>query len=461
MQGLVKPYIFLYDAYMFSVLPYELLADKKTVLFHYTMVTPAGETYEFTEKALFPIELTLDKPSVVRALNELSVGLSFNYFKLYLQEKVILSNESDIDFWTWAFRNGFTELVYKNKLDWSITDKISIEGRTVTEDKTAEAPFNSKKVLVGIGGGKDSTLVVELLKRSGFEPIGFVIETERENKLVSLNTTSLDIPLLVVHRKLDQKMFELNDLPTTYSGHYPVSLVFALIGAVLCAELSIATLGVGNEASADETNTLWLGREVNHQWSKTLPFEDKVREHVHRSVSKNILYVSLLRPFGSLRIAKNFNEYCRAHLKNFSSCNKNFIIKENVDNGNLWCGECAKCLGTFLIFAPWFSKVEMENIFGNDLLDKENLKSDFDGLIGLSPIKPFDCVATRDESQLALLYVIEDGLYSNSALIQSVPKEFVANIAKRKEQLEEIWLKTWHDHRIPAPIISEFKKLII
>lgn len=445
---------------MFSILPYEVLADKKTILFHFRMTDPHGEIVSFTETATFPIELSLSKTSVVRALNELSVGLSFNYFKLYLQNKVELGHESNVDFWTWAFRNGFTELVYKNKLEWSRTDTIVIEG-TQSRPVEYETPFDTKKILVGIGGGKDSTLVVELLKRSGFEPLGFLIETERKNKLVELNTTSLDIPLLVVHRKLDQRMFELNDLPSTYSGHYPVSLVFALVGAVLCAELGVATLAVGNEASSDETNTLWLGREVNHQWSKTLAFEDRVRSHFQTSISKNILYVSLLRPFGSLRIAKNFKEYCSEHLTQFSSCNKNFTIASNVDAGNLWCGACAKCLGTFLIFAPWFSKSEMLQIFGANLLDQENLQEFFDGLIGLSPVKPFDCVATRDESQLALLYIVESNIYTDARLIQSVPQAFLEKIKARKIEIEREWLDRWHENRIPDPILSAFKKLIV
>ena len=41
-------------------------------------------------------------------------------------------------------------------------------------------------------------------------------------------------------------------------------------------------------------------------------------------------------------------------------------------------------------------------LFGSDMLNDATLLSDFDGLVGFSPVKPFECVGTVDEIVFAL-----------------------------------------------------------
>jgi len=60
---------------------------------------------------------------------------------------------------------------------------------------------------------------------------------------------------------------------------------------------------LSNEKSSNEGNLKYLGEEINHQYSKTLDFENKFREYLKKYLSSNIEYFSLLRPLYELQIA--------------------------------------------------------------------------------------------------------------------------------------------------------------
>lgn len=45
---------------------------------------------------------------------------------------------------------------------------------------------------------------------------------------------------------------------------------------------------------------------------------------------------------------------------------------------------------------------ELSEIFGSNLLDKQNLSDTFKKLVGILPEKPFECVGSREEINFAL-----------------------------------------------------------
>jgi hypothetical protein len=69
---------------------------------------------------------------------------------------------------------------------------------------------------------------------------------------------------------------------------------------------------------------------------------------------------------------------------------------------NIWCGKCSKCLFTFIILSPFLEPKVLVEIFGNNLLDDSELKLYFDELTGVAELKPFECVGTVDEVNIAL-----------------------------------------------------------
>ena len=63
----------------------------------------------------------------------------------------------------------------------------------------------------------------------------------------------------------------------------------------------------------------------------------------------------------------------------------------------------------YIILLPFIPENELIGIFGEKLLDKESLDSDFRKLTGIEENKPFECVGTRKEVLVALKEFILKG----------------------------------------------------
>ena len=86
--------------------------------------------------------------------------------------------------------------------------------------------------------------------------------------------------------------------------------------------------------------------------------------------------------------------------KLFRSCNRG--SKQGV-----WCGECPKCVSTYLLLYPFLGR-KTEEIFGKNLLEDESLISIVRGLLRENnEVKPFECVATVEEIKVAIYMGIQ------------------------------------------------------
>lgn len=87
----------------------------------------------------------------------------------------------------------------------------------------------------------------------------------------------------------------------------------------------------------------------------------------------------------------------------FSSCNvANY--RQGKDNSELgWCGDCAKCANTYLLFAPFLPAAELDSLYGDtSLFTKASLTDIFKGLLGVDGfMKPFECVGEIGELRQA------------------------------------------------------------
>ena len=81
---------------------------------------------------------------------------------------------------------------------------------------------------------------------------------------------------LYVTRRLDPEMIRLGKLPGYYNGHVPSTAINSMIAALCCMLYGFDRIVLSNERSASEGNTDWDGREVNHQYSKSIAFEDHI-----------------------------------------------------------------------------------------------------------------------------------------------------------------------------------------
>ena len=76
-----------------------------------------------------------------------------------------------------------------------------------------------------------------------------------------------------------------------------------------------------------------------------------------------------------------FAKYKEFH-KIFKSCN----VGSKKD---IWCGSCPKCLFVYIILSPFLNEDELNEIFGENLLNKIELLDTFKQLSGIYKNKPF------------------------------------------------------------------------
>ncbi|EKE14947.1 MAG: hypothetical protein ACD_12C00227G0001 [uncultured bacterium] len=380
---------------VFEFVSYEIQPDKKTIDFNYK----TGDLY-FSEKIILPtpIPASVNLDLLKNVLNNLHLILGITYFKMYCPKKITVPyylSKVQADFWNTVYTKGLGEFFYKNKIDFMglINFPFGDEVKTLPVDEKRK-----DRTLIGIGGGKDSIVSVEKLKKQNKEITGFILDAQSDASNIQIDVSKkMEINYLIVKRQLDQQLF---DLKSTYNGHIPITAVYSFIALLLAVIYDYSTIIIPNGKSANFGNVNYLGVEINHQWSKSEEFEKLFQEYMKQNITLNIDYSSNLRPYSEIEIAKMFITY-KKYFPIFSSCNKNFKIKGAV-NQKRWCGECPKCAFVFIILAAYLTKKEVVEIFGKNLFDYHRLLPLFQDLIGKGKMKPFDCVGTFEESRQAL-----------------------------------------------------------
>jgi len=216
-----------------------------------------------------------------------------------------------------------------------------------------------------------------------------------------------------VERVLDKELLKLNDKRFP-NGHTPFTALLSftsILGAIL---FGFGTVAFSNERSSEEENVSYLGKRINHQYSKTLDFENKFRDYNQRYLS-NINYFSFLRPLYDIQIVKIFSNFDK-YFPVIRSCNVG-------QKTNSWCGKCPKCLSTFILLNP-FLKEKNISIFGKDLLKDESLKPLLNSLISEIEVKPFECVGTREELKVALGILKDSSILSSWNADNNLPIQF-------------------------------------
>ena len=199
--------------------------------------------------------------------------------------------------------------------------------------------------------------------------------------------------VLVIRRTIDPTLLALN-AQGYLNGHTPFSAMLAFYTRLASAFSGIPNVALSNEISANESTV--LGSDVNHQYSKSLDFENDFRAYCNNfNFQFSIFnYFSFLRPLSELQIAMLFSRFTAYH-DVFRSCNAG-------SKQDIWCGHCAKCLFAYIILSPFIEPQRLNAIFGKSMLDDLTLLTEFRQLVGLEDTKPFECVGTVSEVRQAL-----------------------------------------------------------
>lgn len=358
-----------------------------------------------------------DEPAFIRLLDITAAVLGTSYYKLRapfdIAAPALPLSAHERAFIQDVYENGLGEFYARN--DLKRFGKLNI---TSKDAQTApQKPVLQNRILLPIGGGKDSLVSVQLLEKAGVDFTPFAVNPKGPI-LTSVEAIGKD-PLFVT-RTLDAEMIRLGQLPDYYNGHVPSTAINSMIGALVALLFGYNQIALSNERSASEGNMQFDGRETNHQHSKSVQFEQLLADTLAAATDGALTYYSLLRPYSEAKIANIFARETRFdHV--FSSCNRNFRLSGN--DGALWCGTCPKCLFTFIMMAPNMPKERLIGIFGQNLLANEDNRNGFAELTGLSGQKPWECVGEILEAAACLWQLVDQDAWKNDPLVKSLRPE--------------------------------------
>lgn len=319
--------------------------------------------------------------------------------------------DEQIAFWKKLYFNGLGEFFYTNGIDADMDSFMTVRcvSSLYTSPIDDRAIFSEEKSndthIVPIGGGKDSVVTLEILgggadtSSSSRTPLDSInrplplIMNPRGATMECVHRAGYSMDdVIVVNRTIHPRLLELNK-EGFLNGHTPFSAMLAFY-TLLCSALTGTRrhIALSNENSANESTV--VGTTVNHQYSKSLEFENDFRSYVAKYISKEFDYYSFLRPLSELQIAMLFSRYGH-YFDVFKSCN----VGSKQD---IWCGHCAKCLFAYIILSPFIEPERLNAVFGKNMLDDMTLQLEFRQLTGMAETKPFECVGTVSEVNSAL-----------------------------------------------------------
>ncbi len=382
-----------------------------------TFVYQGIDNIIFTEKIFFapkPGTNTssfnlLDDPGLTQLLDQ-AMFLAFiligtSYYKAHPTKNIRLDRPLDdfqARFFSTVFQEGLSQYAFENRLT---RDKLATFKPTPGFQNKPAVEYRGQGVLALQSGGKDSLLVAELLNEHNINFVPWYISSSSDrshpNVIDHLDDGFNHQKASVVYRQIDHLHLQQTG---GLNGHVPVTFIvesLALIQAILNNQNVILT-SIGREG--EEPHAMIGDLPVNHQWSKIWQAEQLMTEYIKRYLSPDLHLGSPIRHLSELRIADLFVQKCwQKYGYSFSSCNE-ANYKQNSQNSTLkWCGHCAKCANSYLLFCPFIPPQFLQSLFGDkDLFLDQNLTQIFKGLLGVGgEMKPFECVGSVEELRSA------------------------------------------------------------
>jgi hypothetical protein len=414
------------------------------------------EEVTFVEEFDLPIDGELSDADVERVDGLLSLlhwvaGVS--YFKTALPPSVSLETgtppPATATLLEALYSEGLGELAYTNGL-------VALpRPRFPHGPATAVGPGGGTgfdRLLVPVGGGKDSAVAIEIARRSGRELALFSIG---DAPPIARTVAVAGLPHLLVRRRLDPGMRALNDAGAI-NGHVPITAIVSCVALLTAALNGFGAVAMANERSASAGNVSWDGVDVNHQFSKGLRAERLLSAAVAEVASGPHVF-SLLRPASELAIARAFARMDDYHAA-FTSCNAIFRLDPALRAAS-WCRDCPKCRFVFLALAPFSTPEHLREIFGSDLLDEERQFDGFALLTATGGHKPFECVGEEQESLAAIRLLARDERWSGHAVVRRLVDEVLPRYAPGEGDPEAV-LALSDDHEVPEALMADVRAVL-
>ncbi len=347
------------------------------------------------------------------------------------------------------YSEGLGELAYVNRLEALPRPRFP---RAAGASPPPPAPRDPARVLVPVGGGKDSVVAIEAVRRAGVEQALFSIG---DAPPIARTADVAGLPRLIARRELDPLLFELN-AAGAINGHVPVTAIVACVAMLTAALHGFDAVALASERSASAGNVRWEGIEVNHQFSKSLAAERLLSAAV-AELGAPVRQFSILRPASELAIARAFAGLERYHGA-FTSCNAIFRLDPAL-RASSWCRDCPKCRFVFLVLAPFSDPRHMLEIFGTDLLDEEVQFEGFALLAASGGHKPFECVGEEQESLAAMRMLAADERWREHAVVRRLAAEVLPGHPLPEGDPRSV-LALGSDHDVPAGLMDGVRALL-
>jgi len=314
----------------------------------------------------------------------------------------------------------------------------------------ADAPLG--RVLVPVGGGKDSAVALEIVRRSGCELALFSIGDAAP---IARTVAVGGLPHLLARRTLDSGLRALNDAGA-FNGHVPITAVVTCVALLTAALNGFDAVAMANERSASAGNVVWDGVEVNHQFSKGLRAELLLSAAL-AEIAPGLRSFSVLRPASELAIARAFARMERYHGA-FTSCNAIFRLDPALRTTS-WCCDCPKCRFVFLALAPFSDPAHLLEVFGRDLLDDDDQFEGFALLTATGGHKPFECVGEEQESLAAIRLLARDSRWRDHSVVRRLVAEVLPQFAADEGDPDAV-LALSDEHAVPAALLADVRAVL-
>jgi hypothetical protein len=382
------------------------------------------------------------------------------------------------------YSEGLAELAYTNSLPGIPRPRFdggaSSTWPTTAAARIAQPSDTTQRILVPVGGGKDSAVALEVVRRSGRELSLFSIG---DAPPIARTAAVAGLPHLIARRTLDPGLQELNESGAV-NGHVPITAIVTCVAALTAALNGFDAVAMANERSASAGNVVWDGVEVNHQFSKGLraerllgaalaevalgawpeladpgaaaPSATAARADADTG-APHVRAFSILRPASELAIARAFARMEDYHGA-FTSCNAVFRLDPTL-RASSWCCECPKCRFVFLALAPFSEPSHLREVFGRDLLADE---SQFEGFALLSATgghKPFECVGEEQESLAAMRLLARDVRWHEHSVVRRLAVEVLPRFPTDVGDPDAV-LALSDEHVVPAELLADVNAVL-
>lgn len=398
---------------------------------------------DFEELVLLPEPISDERLKekeweIERMLFALHLIGGISYYKTCLPRSINVPsgmlNKAEAKFWNTVYEKGLGEFFFRNNIDFrGIVKFPELKKPTPSLNFMRKKPVKNelKRILVPIGGGKDSVVTADLLRKAGANVTLLRMEP---HPIIDELAHSMGLPMIDVRRQLSPALFDLN-ASGALNGHIPVTAYVSILSVLVAILYDFDAVAMSNERSANEGNIDFKGLTINHQWSKSLEFETMLRRYIKETIQDNTEYFSLLRPLSELKIAEIFS-HSPQYFTKAVSCNKNWKIQNSPplsgeglgERAGAWCGACPKCAFVFACMAAFLEKDALMSMFGSNFFDDEALVPLYRELLGLEKFKPLECVGTAEETQAAFLFTHKKGTLAGTAAMKMFEKECLPTI---------------------------------